>query len=198
MPEREARKLTILVAEGATPGELRAVLADNRLRWAYASRIEDTGLGWLSDLLEVSRPLGAPLSGDRPGVELEYWVEGRAFGPRLEVDWRREGQSYRLRALLEEGKSPSGVTWSNPPGEVLTAIGGERCILLHGTLDEKSPRERLTWSEARVPRRLAHPYEPAADKPPAKRVALLGQDYGHDGMVVLIRLTGIVPIEGQG
>ena len=197
MPKREERKLTIHVVEGATSDDLRTVLADDRLQWAYVSRIENSGLGWLRDLLD-GQPLGAPLNDDdRPGVTLDCWIEGRAFGSALEVDWWREGQTYRLRALLEEGDPPSGVIWSNPPGEQLIAIGGKRRILLHGTLDKKSPQERPTWSEARVPRHLAHPYRPEDGKPLPDKIALLGQDYGRDGTIVLTRLTGITSVEKQ-
>ena len=191
MPERE---LTIYVAEKVTADDLRAVLNDDRLRWAYASRMEDTGLGWLCDLLD-GRPLGAPVNDDRPGVSLDHWAEGRAFGPDLEVDWWREGQTYRLRALLEEGLHPANVTWNARQGEALNAIGGERCILLYGTLDGKTLRERPTWSEARVPRHLAHPYVPGDDKPLPGRMTLLCQDYGCDGLVVLTRLIAVVPAE---
>jgi len=194
MPKREEKKLTIHVVEGATSDDLRTVLADNRLQWAYASRMEDTSLGWLRDLLD-GQPLGASLNDDRPGVPLDCWVEGHAFGPSLEVDWWREGQTYRLRALLEEGDPPAGVTWSSPSEERLIVIGSKRHILLHGTLDKQSPQERPTWSEARVPRHLAHPYEPEDGKPLPDKVALLGQDYGRDGMIVLTRLIGMTSIE---
>jgi hypothetical protein len=197
MPEQEVRKLTVYVAEKATLDNLRTVLADARLRWAYASRMEDTGLGWLRDLLD-GRPLGAPLNGDRPGVPLDHWTEGRAFGPDLEVDWQCEGQTYRLWALLEEGVFPAGVTWQTPSDERLSAIGSEHWILLHGTLDKKSLRERSTWSEARVPRHLAYPYVPEDGDSLPDRVALAGQDYGRGGMVVRTRLVDVVPVEKQG
>jgi hypothetical protein len=196
MPEQKERKLTIHVVEGATSDDLRTVLADDRLQWAYASRMEDTSLGWLRDLLD-GQPLGAPLNDDRPGVPLERWAEGRAFGPGLEVDWWHEGQTYRLRALLEEGDPPADVTWRSPSEVRLIAIGSKRRIPLHGTLDKKSPQERPTWSEARAPRHLAHPYEPEDDKPLPDKAALLGQDYGRDGIVVLTRLTGITSVEKQ-
>jgi hypothetical protein len=197
MPEQDARELTIRLAEKVTLDNLRAVLGDKRLTWAYASRIGDIGLGWLCDLLD-GRPLGARLNGERPGVPLDHWVEGRAFGPDLEVDWWREGETYRLRALLETGDPPDGVAWSELADERVTASAGRRYILLHGTLDKSSLRERPTWSEARVPRRLAHPHESEDGDPLPERVAVVSQDYERNHVVVLTRLIEVMPMDERG
>jgi len=100
--------------------------------------------------------------------------------------------------LLEESVPPAGVTWHTPSDERLSAIGSEHWILLHGTLDKKSLRERLTWSEARVPRHLAYPYVPEDGNLLPDRMALAGQDYGRGGIVVRTRLVDVVPVEKQG
>jgi hypothetical protein len=187
MPEKATRTLRVLVAEDVTLNVLRTALSDERLTWAYASRMEDTGLGWLHDLLSGD-PLGAPQSGKRPGVELGRWNEGRAFGPDLEIDWWREGSLYRLRALLEEGDPPSEVSWG-VTSEPLERIGDERAVLLYGLLDEEASRdEEPTWSEARIPRRLLHPVQ-GNERPP--RAVLFGCDYGHSGVVTLTRLVKV-------
>jgi hypothetical protein len=185
MPE-----VRVYVVERASLDDLKTALEDERLTWAYASRMEDTGLGWLDDLLG-KQPLGAPLSDDRPGVPLTRWTEGRAFGPELEVDWWRRGETYRLRALLEEGEPPKGVDWGKSVNTSLRAKSGERHVLLHGELDESSEVRGPTWSEARIPRRLAHPCELQEGKEPPQRVALVIQDYARNGAVVLTRLLRI-------
>jgi len=194
MPEQNTRELTVLVADNATVDDLRTMLGDSRLELAYASRIGDTGLGWLRDLL-TSQPLGAPHHDDRPGVLLDQWTEGRAFGPQLEVDWWRDGRIYHLRALLEQGDPPDGVDWYAPSAKPLNASDDVRYILLHGTQDKKSSRERPTWSEAKVPRHLAHPHKPKDGQPLPERLALVGQDYERDSVVVLTRLIGVAPVE---
>lgn len=190
MPEQNERELSIYVIEQTSIEELRAVLSDERLTWAYALRMEDTALGWLRDLLN-EKPLGAPLDGVRPGLPLKCWTEGRAFGPQLEVDWQRDGETYHLRALLEEGEPPQNVDWGVPDGATLRAHGGEHYVLLHGALDESSEAGRPTWSEARIPRRLAYPYDPQAEMALPQRVALAVQDYARDGVVVLTRLLQV-------
>jgi len=191
----EQRTLIIRTAQGVSLEALRRVLAENNLRWVYAERMADTGLGTVADLL-AGEPLGAPKDGSRPGVELARWKHGRAFGPDLEVDWWREGEAFRLRAL-SEATLPQGVEWQEPgDGPALVAVGAPRAMTLYGTHDEKSPPDRPTWSEARVPRYLAHPVH--IDGSPPSRVALLGQDYAQRGVVVLTRLVGVVPIGQRG
>lgn len=188
--------LRVYVVEQASLEVLQVALDDERLRWAYASRVEDTGLGWLDDLLD-EQPLGASLNDRRPGVSLTCWAEGRAFGPGLEVDWWSDGETCRLRALLEEGEPPNDIDWGVPVNASLRATGGERCVLLHGELDESSMSGDYTWSEARIPRRLAHPYELQEGKYPPQRVALVTQDYARDGAVVLTRLLKVAAPRDQ-
>lgn len=191
----EQRTLMIRTAREVSLETLRRVLAENNLQWVYAERMADTGLGTVADLL-AGEPLGAPQDGSRPGVELARWEHGRAFGPRLEIDWWREGETFRLRALSEVAL-PQGIDWREPDdGPALVAVGAPRAMMLYGTLDEKSPPDRPTWSEARVPRYLAYPV-PFDDSPP-ERVALLGQDYARRGVVVLTRLVGVAPVGKRG
>jgi hypothetical protein len=198
MPEQNTRELSIYVVGQASLEHLKAALGDERLTWAYASRMEDTGLGWLRDLLDEQQPLGAPLSDGRPGVPLARWSEGRAFGPELEVDWWRDGGTYRLRALLEEGKPPQGVDWGKPVSTALKANGGERSVLLHGELDKdrSASAGRPTWSEARIPRYLVHPCQIQEGTVPPKQVALVAQDYARNGAVVLTRLLKVAAPQG--
>jgi hypothetical protein len=177
----------IYVARGVSVEMLRQVLGHPGLRWAYAERMADTGLGTTVDLLD-SQPLGAPTDGRRPGVDLERWEHGRAFGPDLEIDWWCEGETFRLRALSEKAP-PEGIPWMGI-GDGLEAVGSPCKMLLYGAFDQGSNSERPTWSEARIPRRLAHPLK---DEPRPERVALLGQDYARRGTVVLTRLVGVVP-----
>lgn len=197
MPERETKTLTVLTAEGVSVEALRTILEDERLRWAYASRMEDTGLGWIRDLL-AGEALGAVSDDRRPGVPLARWEEGRAFGPDLEVDWWREEDAYRLRALLEDGDGPKakGVSWSEASEEQLIAKG-ERYVVLHGTRDESSGNPP-SWSEARVPRPLAHPYEPEADEALPERIAMRCEDYARNSIVTLTRLIAVVPVDEEG
>jgi hypothetical protein len=192
MPEQNGRELSIYVVEQASIEDLRTALGDERLTWAYASRMEDTGLGWLRNLLD-EQPLGAPPSDRRPGVPLTRWSEGWAFGPELEVDWWRDGGTYRLRALLEEGEPPQGVDWGEPVSTALRANGGERYVLLHGELDKdrSASAGRPTWSEARIPRYLAHPCQIQEGTDPPRQVTLVVRDYACNGAVVLTRLLKV-------
>lgn len=194
----EQGTLMIRTAGEVSLETLRQVLGHADLRWVYAERTADTGLGTVADLL-AGEPLGAPRDGRRPGVELARWEHGRAFGPHLEIDWWRDGETFRLRALSED-TLPPGVDWQEPDdGPSLVAVGAPRAMTLYGTLDkndEKSPPDRPTWSEARVPRHLAYPVP--FESSPSARVALLGQDYARRGVVVLTRLVGVVPIGQRG
>jgi hypothetical protein len=111
----------------------------------------------------------------------------------LEVDWWREGDTYRLRVLLEEGEEPESVSWRGTSGERLTAAG-ERHVVLHGTRDDDAPSRWPTWSEARIPRRLAYPYDREDGEPAPERMALVSQDYTRSNVVALTRMIAIVPI----
>jgi hypothetical protein len=186
MPEQNEQLLRIYQIERGTLEDLKAALSDERLIWVFAGRMEDAGLGWLRDLLN-KQPLGAPPSDDRPGVPLKNWHQGRAFGPELEVDWWREEETCRLRVLLEKDKPPEGVDWGEPIDHSLKPQGGKRSLLLHGVLDASSTPPHFTWSEARIPRHLAHPWDLEDKTAPPERVILLGQDYARNGAVVLTR-----------
>jgi hypothetical protein len=183
--------LTIRVARGVSLEDLQQVLSDSRLIWVYAERMADTGLGTVVDLVN-GKPLGAPENGCHPGVKLERWEHGRAFGPEIEIDWWREGEVFRLRAL-SNSDLPGPVEWLELEEEAtLAAVGGPRLVLLHGSYDTGSAPTRPTWSEARVPRHLAYPVQFGGLAP--QRVALLGQDYARQGIVVLTRLIEVVPV----
>jgi hypothetical protein len=188
-----SRTLMIRTALGVDVEGLHQLLAVPDLRWVYAERMADTGLGTLADLL-AGEPLGAPKGTSRPGVGLEQWEHGRAFGPGLEIDWWRKGEAYCVRALAE-GDLPgggNGLDWEEGPE--LAATGKPRTVLLHGTLDPKWSPERPTWSEARVPRHLAYPV-PVGNPSPPRRVALWAQDYERDGVVVVTRLIEVTPCQ---
>jgi len=64
-------------------------------------------------------------------------------------------------------------------------------------LDDDSDAHRPTWSEARVPRRLAHPYEPEEDGTLPERIALVGEDYSRNSIVTLTRLVAVVPADEE-
>ncbi len=189
--EPGTQSLTLALTCDATLSGLRAVLDDVRLRWAYAEREADTGLGTCYDLRE-GRPLGAPHDGNRPGVPLQQWQHGRAFGPGLEVAWWREVTGYRLRAVTE-GPLPAGVAWESASA-ALHPVGQPYLVQLHGSLDAESDPDRPTWSEARIPRHLTYPVTGAGDGPPV-RVALQVQALAQEGRVVLIRLLEVIGLE---
>lgn len=193
--EKSHRTVVIRLADGVSLEKLRRVLVVSDLRWVYAERMADAGLGTVADLL-AGEPLGAPKDGNRPGVDLGRWEHGRAFGPDLEIGWWREGVTFRLRAL-SGGDAPDSVDWTEPEGKAtLVAVGGPRSMVLYGTHDKRLSAGRPTWSEARVPRHLAYPVKLEGSQPP-QRVALLGQDYARGGIVVLTRLVGVVAF-GEG
>jgi len=188
--EKKQKTLIVRTAREISLDTLRQVLAHSNLQWAYAERMADTGLGTIADLLE-GEPLGSPKDGNRPGVGLERWEHGRAFGPDLEIDWWREGETFRLRGLSESAL-PEEITWTEPNGSSPpTVVGTLRVMTLYGIHDKASSPERPTWSEARVPRYLAYPIQ--CDDQPPQRVTLLGQDYARRGVVVMTRLVGVVP-----
>jgi len=156
---------------------LRKALLSTEARWFYAERMEDVTLSWMPDLEEEQTwPQG--------------WLEGRAFGTKVELDWWREGEQYQLRWL---GATPpaqaQGITWKNGP--TLQVIGPERQIVLRGELDESAADIHPTWSEARTTRPLSYPGAPAGEECP-RRVALMVQDYGTDSRIRLTHLLCVV------
>jgi len=178
------RTLKIYTVESIAPQALRQLLVDSDLKWVYAESLTDTVLAYTGDFL--------------PDKDLLQWEHGRAFDETFELDWWRTGQAFRLR-LLTENDVLSGVDWDESEA-VLQPVQQEPYPLrLHGTCD-KDPDDtgRPTWSEARIPRRLAYPVQVDEGIKPPERVLLRALDYTRAGSVALTRLVGVAAeVEGR-
>lgn len=156
---------------------LRKALLSTEAHWFYAERMEDVTLCWMPDL-------------EKEQTWPQEWLEGRAFGAKVELDWWREGEQYQLRWLgVTPPTQAQDITWKDGP--MLQAIGSERQIVLRGELDESTADVHPTWSEARTPRRLSYPVAPTGEEWP-RRVALIVQDYGTDSRIHLTHLLRVV------
>lgn len=144
--------------------EIRGLLAG--LPWAYVARLDKATI--------TECTLDLP----------NKWAEGRAFGPGVEVRWRRMGADrYRLDVLGEDlSAMPSGNGWQ-PLAEEINGVRKHR-TLLWGTLS-RADEQPTDWREVRIPNPLEYPFlDPDSDKP---RVAVDGWDYLVDGVVVATR-----------
>jgi hypothetical protein len=172
------RTLRVFWNENISPETLETVLRDERLQWIYSERMEDVHLDWLVDLLD-----------GETNVPLDRLDTGRAFGMTLEVDWWREAEGYRVRALLEAGDPPTDVAWTEVASPTLVCSPeNEHPLLLWGTYDE----ELGSWAEARIPRPLSYPTRWDSSTPP-ERVVLRVCDYHRDGAVVMTRFLCVEP-----
>jgi len=160
-------------AQSVSPAILQEVLQDERLRWVYAERVEDTVLTWRDALLDETVPL-------------ERWHHGRAFGPDLEIGWWQWDEGYEVRAIVAAGRPPVSIAWA-----IVDAAdwqeGDDQIILLIGEHDADRPTDVPTWSVARIPRYLAYPVK--VGTAPPQRVALVQRVYRLNGIVVTERLV---------
>jgi hypothetical protein len=152
---------------------LREALHDERLRWAFAERMEDTVLTYCAELLDGT-------------VDLGRWSHGRAFGPGLELAWWKRDVEMEARAIVAGGgEPPPGIDW-----DLLSPAGWQRAdaeaTLLWGELDPDVPAGEPSWSTAQIPRYLGHPI---ADGAP--RVVLVRQAYRQGGIVIASRLVEV-------
>lgn len=171
------RTLKIYTAESVAPKTLRQLLADSKLRWVYAESLLDTILAYTGDFL--------------PDKDLLQWEHGRAFDELLELDWWRTGQTFRLR-LLTEGDGLGSVDWNESEAVLQPVQRDPYPLRLHGTYDKGSDEAGPpTWSEARIPRKLAYPVLVDEGAGPPERVPLRALDYTRAGCVVLTRLVGV-------
>jgi hypothetical protein len=189
-------------AQGVNLAQVEKVLADSRLRWVYAERMEDTVLASAEQFRSLS-------------ISLEQWTHGRAFGEDIEIAWWVKEDAFELRAYAQDGKPPRLVEtmedltsklkglfsqdnetplqdWQLHPQADQLALDTEERIQLVGELESTAPKgfQGPVWATARIPRYLDYPVE--AGKP--ERVAMVRAVYSLGGMrreQRLVRLEGV-------
>ena len=161
------------IAKGVAWTALGQALADPRLTWVYAERLEDIVLAECEIWLTGPAPL-------------QRWSHGRAFSSTLEVAWWQEGDNVSVRAI-GTGTPPAGITWE---AQDTSGWGPDPDVaqLLAGQLDTDHPYSQPTWSTARLPRYLAYP---VMGEPPPERVALVVRSYRVEGVLVTERLVSL-------
>jgi hypothetical protein len=123
------------------------------------------------------------------------WAQGRAFGAKLELRWRRDDLQYEVQALCEDHLPGLGGWQHAPMNARLDAAPRERLIRLAGVnVSTLPPNHALydakggAWVDPRLPRLLAYPTE---DKL-AERLRLRCLDYTVMGYTVLTRMVELV------
>lgn len=162
---------------------LKTAFQDERLKWVYAERMEDTVLANKAELLEGS-------------VDLSSWKHGRVFGPDLEIAWWQSEKGLDVRAYIENESLPEGIRLEvDPLGSSIQLLGMED-VLLFGEHDAKktSQESEPAWSTARIPRYLYYPVGNGAPN----RVALTVAYYLVEGMRREQRLVRISGGESDG
>jgi hypothetical protein len=107
----------------------------------------------------------------------QHWSSGRLFNTDWELNWEKRGNNFLLR-LLTEGDLPSG--WQ----QEMVETDAETSVLLFG---ERKRDTDPGWREARIPRWLEYPVPKTLG-----RVRLIAIPYLREGMVVRMRLKGVI------
>lgn len=137
------------------------------------------------------------LAGKLPDVR---WQVGRAFGPDLEMRWRRDDLSLEAQWLCEDESAPPG--WTPSDWNVrLDATAQARNVLLAGVntltlppdhaLANAAPNGGLWLSDS-----IGAPLRYPVSDPRAERVVLRCLDYTVGGIVVLTRLCDVATYAG--
>jgi hypothetical protein len=111
------------------------------------------------------------------GLFGQNWASGRLFNATWELHWEKHTNSFLLR-LLTEGPLPEGWEWEEFETQA------ESRLLLFG---ERKRESDPGWREARIPRWLEYPVEKMLG-----RVRFIAVPYLREGMVVRMRLKGVV------
>ena len=129
------------------------------------------------------------------------WLRGRAFGPEMEVRWRRIDEGYDVHLLTEVAQELDGWEEIHLGGEAGMKTS-DTSILLWGTHRQYLPSTHIQageedevrheWIETRIPRPLCYPVAEVA--PFVKAMAV---NYVVDGKVVLTRLKELRPTQGE-
>ncbi len=164
---------------------LNALLDEHaaRLRFAYLER--------------ETRVLLTDSSSNEYRPKLETWEHGRAFGPLLEVRWRRDELHCEVHLLTEAVVALP--LW--PEASIAARLdeeARERRVLLAGVNVATLPPSHTlydaqggAWFSPEITRPLRYPLA----NPLARRAALRCMDYTVDGYTVLTRLCEVIPDE---
>lgn len=111
------------------------------------------------------------------GLFAQRWPSGHLFNATWELNWEKQGSVFLVRLLSEERLPPG---WQHEG----FATAGEVRFFLFG---ERKRYEDAGWREARIPRWLDYPVEQVPG-----RVRLIAVPYLREGMVVRMRLKGVI------
>ncbi len=132
-------------------------------------------------------PLAAYLESDAQ----PFWIQGRAFGPKLEIRWRRDDLTLDVQSLCEDDRVLPGWT---PSDWKLDAEAQPRDVLLAGINVAALPKDHVLfspqgglWVAESIARPLLYPIRDAY----AARVVLRCLDYRSAGKVVITRLCDL-------
>ncbi len=177
------------------PCVLLATLDEAGLERALTSVAGDLRFVYLESETET---LIAPFSDYGAGrLPALRWTVGRAFGPTLEVRWRRDDLNYDAQALSEGDIAP--LAWTTSAWDAqLDPLTRARDVLLAGVntltlpvdhvLAKAAPDGGMWFSES-----IARPLRYPVSDPRADRVTLRCVDYLAGRLVVLTRLVDLVP-----
>ncbi len=149
-----------------------------------------------SETRVVLAPFSDYLSSPSPWPRVR-WLNGRAFGPNLEIRWHQEDLIIELQALSETDNAPQGWLageWNTQfdpeaqPRRVLLAGVNSALLPQNHVLHSNDPQSGL-WVSPTMARPLKYPI----GDPSAARVMLSCLDYCVNGIVVLTRLVDLIP-----
>jgi hypothetical protein len=120
-----------------------------------------------------------------PEVSLVEAVRGRAFGPGCEVQFQRDGDSFRV-VLITDGRPP--VAWAEATIDLATYDSEETRYLLWGVYSAPAG----AWVEPGFARRWQYPLD---GRPP--RVGVRATEYRDraTGDLQFVRYLDLLPIE---
>lgn len=123
----------------------------------------------------------------------QNWLQGRAFGPSMEVRWRREAIGFVVELLTEQTVSalPEGE-WQQLSPEIDGLAS--RTLLLWGERGEAASNP-WEWVTIRIPRALRYPIDVAelSATPSLLRVNIQAYDYTIAAQPVATRWLQLLP-----
>lgn len=176
-PDRVVKPRVLLAALNAPDLRLTLQAASSELPYVYLESETRVVLMLLAAYLEDNAQT--------------YWTQGRAFGPELEIRWRRDDLSFDVQSLCEDDRALPGWT---PSDWKLDTDAQPRDVLLAGLNVAALPKDHPlfstqggVWIAESIARPLLYPIRDRY----ATRVVLRCLDYRSGGRVVITRLCDL-------